>query len=94
MAQQPKPRKIPQRKCIACQKRGDKKKLERIVKNKEGEIFVDPSGKANGRGAYVHLSEDCIERAHKHHLIERSFKTSIPDSVFEQLREELSKSEQ
>ena len=47
-----KSKKIPQRKCIACQKRGDKKTLIRIVKNKENEIFLDPTARANGRGAY------------------------------------------
>lgn len=46
-------KKVPQRKCIACQERDSKKGLIRIVKNKEGEIFLDPTGKANGRGAYI-----------------------------------------
>ena len=44
MAQPAKTKKIPQRKCIVCSDRSDKKKLIRIVKNKEGQIFVDPTG--------------------------------------------------
>ena len=48
-----KTKKVPQRKCIACQERDSKKGLIRIVKNKEGQIFLDPIGKANGRGAYI-----------------------------------------
>ena len=48
-------KKIPQRKCIVCQDRDSKKELMRIVKNKEGEIFLDPSGRANGRGASERL---------------------------------------
>lgn len=93
MAQVQKQRKIPQRKCIACSERGDKKQLIRIVKNKEGEVFVDPSGKANGRGTYIHLSEECIEKAMTNKLIEKSFKTSIPEEVFDRLKEELIKIE-
>ena len=41
-----KTKKVPQRKCIACQERDSKKGLIRIVKNKEGQIFLDPIGKA------------------------------------------------
>lgn len=87
MTQAPKQRKIPQRKCIACGLRGDKKQLIRIVKNKEGEIFLDPSGKANGRGTYIHLAQDCIEKAMKTKAIERSFKVEVPQEVFEKLKE-------
>ena len=93
MAQAPKQRKIPQRKCIACSDRGEKKQLMRIVKNKEGEIFMDPTGKANGRGAYVHLSEECLEKAIKDHLLEKSFKSSIPQDLYDKLKEELIKLE-
>ena len=48
-----KQKKVPQRKCIVCQTRDAKKGLIRVVKNKENEIFIDPTGRANGRGAYV-----------------------------------------
>ena len=46
-------KKVPQRKCIACQDKDNKKELIRIVKNKEGQIFLDKTGRANGRGAYI-----------------------------------------
>lgn len=93
MAQPVKQKKVPQRKCIACSDRGDKKQLMRIVKNKDGEIFMDPSGKANGRGAYVHLSEECLNKAINHHLLEKSFKKSIPQELYDKLKEELDKIE-
>ena len=93
MAQQIKPRKIPQRKCVACNEHGDKKKLMRIVKNKEGEIFLDPTGKANGRGTYIHLAEECIEKSIKTKAIERSIKAELPADLYEKLKEEFSKSE-
>lgn len=86
-----KTKKIPQRKCIVCTDRSDKKKLIRIVKNKEGQIFVDPTGKANGRGAYICQSMECMEKAIKTHALEKSFKVAIPSEVYDRLKEELIK---
>ena len=84
-----KQRKIPQRKCVACGERGDKKSLMRIVKTKEGEIFLDSTGKANGRGTYVHLTSECIEKSIKTRAIQRSFQTDIPEEIFEELKKEV-----
>lgn len=50
-----KTRKIPLRKSVVSNDVIDKRDLLRIVKNKEGEVFIDPTGKANGRGAYIKL---------------------------------------
>lgn len=94
MAQVVKQRKIPQRKCVACNERGDKRQLMRIVKNKEGEIFLDPTGKANGRGTYIHLSKECIEKSIKAKSLERSIKAEIPESIYDLLKEELKKNEE
>ena len=58
-----KTKKVPQRKCIACQERDSKKGLIRIVKNKEGQIILDPIGKANGRGAYICKDAECLKKA-------------------------------
>ena len=91
MAQPAKTKKIPQRKCIVSSDRSDKKKLIRIVKNKEGQIFVDPTGKANGRGAYICQSMECMEKAIKTHALERSFRVEIPTEVYDRLKEELIK---
>ncbi|MDO4710887.1 MAG: YlxR family protein [Peptostreptococcaceae bacterium] len=89
-----KQRKIPQRKCVACNERDDKKQLMRIVKNKEGEIFLDPGGKANGRGTYIHLSRECIERAIKTKAIERSIKADLPREIYDLLKEGSKESEE
>lgn len=50
-----KTRKIPLRKSVVSNEVIDKRDLLRIVKNKEGQVFIDPTGKANGRGAYIKL---------------------------------------
>lgn len=48
-----KKKKIPERKCVITNEMKPKKELIRIVRNKEGEVFVDVTGKKNGRGAYL-----------------------------------------
>lgn len=84
-----KQKKIPQRKCIACQERDSKKGLMRIVKTKEGEIFLDPTGKANGRGAYICKDTECLKKAIKTKALNKAFKMEVPDSVYENLLKEL-----
>ena len=82
-------KKIPQRKCIVCQDRDSKKELMRIVKNKEGEIFLDPSGSANGRGAYICKDSECLKKAIKTKALNRAFKVEVSDEVYEKLLAEL-----
>lgn len=82
-------KKVPQRKCIACQDRDSKKELIRIVKNKEGEIFLDPVGKANGRGAYICKSSECLKKAIKTKGLNKAFKVEVSNEVYEKLLAEL-----
>lgn len=82
-------KKVPQRKCITCQDRDNKKELIRIVKNKEGEIFIDLTGKANGRGAYICKDSECLKKAIKSKALNRAFKMEVPDEVYEKLLLEL-----
>ena len=82
-------KKVPQRKCIVCQDRDSKKELMRIVKNKEGEIFIDLTKKANGRGAYICQSVECLEKAIKPKALTRAFKVEVSDEVYENLLAEL-----
>ena len=55
-------KKLPQRTCMGCNSKKDKNELIRIVKNSENEIFVDISGKQNGRGAYICNNSNCLEK--------------------------------
>ncbi|MEG0238411.1 MAG: YlxR family protein [Clostridium sp.] len=82
-------KKVPQRKCIACQDRDSKKQLIRIVKNKDGQIFLDPSGKANGRGAYICQSLECLKKAIKTKALNKAFKVEVSNEVYEKLLAEL-----
>lgn len=80
-----------QRMCLACRQMFDKKDLVRVVKNKEGQIFVDKSGKANGRGAYVCSNKTCFEKLKKQKILNKDFKCMIDEQVYTQLEEEIAK---
>ncbi len=80
-----KPKKLPLRKCVVTGERFAKKDLLRVVKTPEGNVIYDPSGKANGRGAYVSKSPVVIEKARRTNILGRNLETTIPDTVYEQL---------
>lgn len=78
---------VPLRMCCVCRESKDKKELLRIVKNKDGEIFIDPTGKANGRGAYICKDGICADEAEKRKALERSFKVAVNKELFSLLKE-------
>ena len=79
-------KKIPLRKCLATSEQLPKKELIRIVRDKEGNVSIDVTGKANGRGAYLKKSLEAIEIAEKKHLLDRALEVKVPSEVFEELR--------
>lgn len=77
---------LPLRKCVGCVQMKPKESLVRVVKNKDGEIFIDKGGKANGRGAYICKgSADCIKAAKKGRRFEKTLKSPIPDEIYQEL---------
>lgn len=88
-----KTRKVTMRKCVGCNEMKNKKELIRVVKSKEGEISLDFTGKANGRGAYVCKSMECLEKAIKTKGIERAFETKISEEIYEALKKEMEENE-
>ena len=82
-------RKIPQRKCVGCGTSKDKKELIRVVKNAEGEISVDLTGKKNGRGAYICHDAECLKKAKKAGRLERSFECQISEEIYARLMQEI-----
>lgn len=80
-------KKLPQRTCIGCGQQKDKRDLIRIVKNNQGEIFLDKSGKEPGRGAYICDNTECLERLIKSRKLEKSFKMKIEDNIYNKLKE-------
>lgn len=77
---------LPQRTCIGCNSKKNKNELIRIVKNKDGNISIDRTGKASSRGAYICDSIECLEKAIKSKRLERTFETKISDEIYENLR--------
>ena len=77
---------LPQRSCIGCNTKKDKKDLISIVKNKDGNISIDKTGKANGRGAYICNNVECLEKAIKSKRLEKTFEEKIDNEIYENLR--------
>ena len=82
-------KKIPQRKCIGCAERRDKGGLVRVVRTPDGEIRLDSTGRAAGRGAYLCKSKKCLARARKSHRLETNLGVEIPEAVYAALESEL-----
>lgn len=82
-----KQKKVPLRMCVGCQELKPKKELLRIVKNKEDKIFIDPTGKQNGRGAYICAKASCLEKARKTRRLERTFETKIDEELYKEIEQ-------
>ena len=80
-----KERKVPMRKCVGCMQSKEKQTLTRIALY-EGQICVDPSGRAKGRGVYLcKNSPDCLEKADKRRALERAFSMTIAPEVKQEI---------
>ena len=81
-------KKIPLRQCVGCGEMKGKKEMMRVLKTHEDTIVLDVTGKKNGRGAYLCISKECLMKARKNKGLERSFKMSIPNEVYDNLEKE------
>ncbi len=79
-------KKLPQRTCMGCNEKKDKKDLIRIVKNKNGEISIDKTGKQEGRGAYICDKVECLDKVIKSKRLEKVLETKISSEIYEDLR--------
>ncbi len=84
-----KPKKIPMRMCVGCAQMKPKKELIRVVKNKENEIFLDKTGKAAGRGAYICADAKCFALMKKGNRLSRAFSSEIDSEIYDSLTKEL-----
>ncbi|HGU0039770.1 TPA: YlxR family protein [Streptococcus pyogenes] len=78
-------KKIPLRKSLVSGEIIAKRDLLRIVKTKDGQVFIDPTGKQNGRGAYIKLDNQEALMAKKKQVFNRSFSMAIPESFYDDL---------
>ncbi|GAB5491468.1 MAG: YlxR family protein [Phototrophicaceae bacterium] len=86
MARSPKQKHVPQRTCIVCRQKFDKRHLMRLVKTSEG-IILDASGKRDGRGAYVCNNLDCQTRVASTDILSKALRTGLNDDDRQRLRE-------
>lgn len=79
-------KKVPLRKCLATAEQLPKKELVRIVRDKEGNVTVDTTGRANGRGAYIKRSIEAVDKAEKTHVLDRALEVKVPAEIYQELR--------
>ena len=79
-------KKVPERTCMGCNEKKDKKQLIRIVKNKQNNISIDKTGKMEGRGAYICNDIKCLDKVIKSKRLEKVLDISISDEIYESLR--------
>lgn len=82
-----KTRKIPMRTCVVTREKLDKRDLIRVVRNKELEVFVDETGKQNGKGCYLKKDLDVINNARTSKILDRVLEINVPDSIYDELYE-------
>ncbi|MBR2411574.1 MAG: YlxR family protein [Clostridia bacterium] len=80
----------PMRKCTGCNEMKEKRELVRIVRDPEGNISVDLTGKKSGRGAYICRDKKCLNAAKRAKRLDRAFECTVPDEVYERLEGEMS----
>ena len=84
----PKTKKIPMRRGIACREMKPKADMTRVVKNADGEIFPDPTGKAPGRGAYICSGEECLKKLTGKKLLNKAFSANVDSEVYRVVEED------
>lgn len=82
------PRKVPLRKCVACQEMMPKKELIRVVKTPQDEVLIDLTGKKAGRGAYLCGKLSCFKLAHKSKALDRALKHQVHPEIYSQLEQD------
>ena len=82
-------KKIPQRQCMGCRERKNKREMIRVVRGTDGTVNLDFSGKAPGRGAYICPDPECLKKARKAKSLDRSLEVTIPEEVYDRLDREM-----
>lgn len=78
-------KKKPTRKCLATNEIFNKEDLFRVVKSPSGDVSLDITGKANGRGAYISKSIEAIEKARKSKCLDRALEVSVPNEIYDRM---------
>jgi len=79
-------KKIPMRTCVITKEKLEKKDLIRVVRTPEKNVVVDPTGKLNGKGAYLKKDLEVIDKASKSKALDHFLEVEVPESIYEELR--------
>lgn len=82
-------KKVPLRKCVSCGEMIGKKGALRVVRDKDGAVSPDETGKKAGRGAYICRDIKCFELAKKAKKLDRALKCTVPDEIYDIIEKEL-----
>ena len=82
-------KKTPVRRCVGCGEHFPKNTLIRVLRQPDGGIILDLTGKASGRGAYLCKSVACLKKARKSGRIAASLECAIPEEVYDRLESEI-----
>ena len=78
-------KKIPMRSCVVTLEKCEKKDLIRVVRDNTGKVFIDETGRANGRGAYLKRDKDVINKAKMNKILDRRLEAEVPEEIYEEL---------
>ena len=79
-------KKIPMRTCVITGEKLPKKELIRVVRTPEGNVIVDETGKANGRGAYLKKDIETFNKAENSKILNKKLEVEVPSSIYEELK--------
>ncbi len=82
----PQPKRVPQRTCVGCHTVLAKRQLVRLVRTAHGSVEVDPTGKAQGRGAYLHDRRECWRQALASGALDHALKATLIEAERAHLR--------
>ena len=86
-------KKIPMRRCLGCNEQMPKNQLLRVVRDPDGEVSLDFTGKKSGRGAYICKSVKCLKKAAKSKRIDKNLECTVPEEVYLRMERELLENE-
>lgn len=82
-------KKIPERQCVGCREKREKRDLVRVVRSPDGDVSIDFTGKKSGRGAYLCKSTACLKKAKKTGILARQLDTEISEEIYAELQKEI-----
>lgn len=83
----PRPKHVPVRTCAVCREQGTKRALTRVVRQPDGSVVIDPSGRRNGRGAYICDKPGCWDRAASTDVLAKALNVDLSQQFRDELRQ-------